>query len=61
MFPIFLIQLISHGDKLYRIEKTLEAINIWQQASRLMPKDSSIKRRIERARKVIENLEGFSS
>jgi tetratricopeptide (TPR) repeat protein len=56
-----ILQLISHGDKLYRKEKTIEAISIWQQASRLNPKDSSIKRRIERALKVIENLEEFSN
>jgi hypothetical protein len=55
------LQLISHGDKLYRKEKTIEAIKIWQQASQLNPKDFSIKRRIERANKVMENLEEFSN
>jgi len=56
-----ILQLISHGDKLYRKEKTIEAISIWQQASRLNPKDSSIKRRIERALKVVKNLGEFSN
>jgi len=51
------LQLISHGDRLYREENIVEAINLWQQASRLNPEDASIIRRIERARKVMTNLQ----
>lgn len=55
------LQLISQGDRLYREEQTKEAITIWQQAEKLNPQDSHIQRRIDRALKVIDNLNVLSN
>jgi len=51
------LQLISHGDRLYREEHIEDALAIWRQAASLDPDNSGIKRRIERANRVIERLQ----
>lgn len=51
------LQLINHGDRLYREEHIQEAVNIWQQAAVLDPELVDITIRVERAKKVLHQLQ----
>ncbi len=55
------LQLISHGDRLYREEHITEAVAVWEQAAILNPADTNITRRIGRAKKVLDNLQDIRS
>ncbi|RLA03870.1 MAG: hypothetical protein DRQ47_04335, partial [Gammaproteobacteria bacterium] len=56
-----LLQLVSHGDRLYREEKIKQALAIWQQAALLDPENEEVKQRIRRAKKVINKLQELRS
>lgn len=52
-----MLQLISHGDRLYREEHIQEALEIWEQAVKLDPTNIDVTLRINRAKKVLETLQ----
>ena len=55
------LQLISHGDRLYREERIQEALEIWQQAAVLDPTHEDVTLRISRATKVLDKLKEILS
>ncbi len=50
------LQLISHGDRLYREEQLQNAVAIWEQAAIINPSHVGIAGRIDRAKRVLEKL-----
>ena len=55
------LQLINHGDRLYREEQIEKALLFWQEAALLNPSQSDIAMRIERAQKVLDKLQQIRS
>ncbi len=55
------LQLISHGDRLYREEQIENALSIWKEAALLNPSQSDVKLRIARAQKVLNKLQEIRS
>jgi len=51
------LQLISHGDRLYREEQIQNAVAIWEQAAIINPNHAGIAGRIDRAKKVLKKLQ----
>jgi tetratricopeptide (TPR) repeat protein len=52
-----ILQLISQGDRLYRSERTEEALDVWKQAEQLDPTFEDLNTRIVRAEKVLKQLQ----
>jgi len=50
------LQLVSHGDRLYREEHIIQAVIVWKQAAVLNPTNDGIASRINRAQKVLDKL-----
>ena len=52
-----ILQLISQGDRLYRNERTEEALAIWKKAEQLDPDFEDLNTRIVRAQRVLQQLQ----
>ena len=55
------LQIISHGDRLYREQFIKEAIVVWQQAAKLYPKHGGVTDRLNRANKIFDKLKKIRS
>jgi len=53
--------LMKLGDRLYRDEQIGPAVAVWEAALKLKPDQEQIAQKIDRARKVLENLEAIRS
>ncbi|MCP4412646.1 MAG: hypothetical protein GY808_08800 [Gammaproteobacteria bacterium] len=55
------LRLTRQGDQFYRDEKIEEALKSWETAASLYPESSELQSRIERAKKVLEQLQEIRS